>query len=114
MRKLKVRENETSKLPMGKKSKMAFTACAMLVVALSYGAAPALAANNPIAVVNNLSDIMFGLVRAVGTIIALWGIVQVGMSIQSHDPSQRANGFLVAIGGIVIALAKEILDLIMG
>ena len=43
-----------------------------------------------------------------------WGIVQVGLSLQSHDPSQRSQGFLTLAGGLVITFAKEILDLIMG
>ena len=43
-----------------------------------------------------------------------WGIVQVGLSLQSHDPSQRSNGFLTLAGGIVITFAKEILNLITG
>ena len=42
-------------------------------------------------------------------IILSWGIVQVGMSIQSHDASQRSQGFLCLFGGLVIAFAKEIL-----
>lgn len=35
-------------------------------------------------------------------------------SFQSHDPSQRSNGFLTLAGGIVITFAKEILNLITG
>ena len=42
-------------------------------------------------------------------IVLGWGIVQVGMSIQSHDASQRTQGFLCLFGGVVIAFAKEIL-----
>ncbi len=68
----------------------------------------------PITVVNNLSDFIFGLIRAVGLILLGWGIVQVGLSFQSHDPSQRSNGFLTLAGGVVITFAKEILDLIVG
>ena len=74
----------------------------------------AFAATDPIAVVNNLSDFIFGLIRAVGLILLGWGIVQVGLSFQSHDPSQRSNGFLTLAGGIVITFAKEILNLITG
>ena len=40
------------------------------------------------------------------------GIVQVGMSIQSHDASQRTQGLLCLFGGLLIAFAKEILTLI--
>ena len=63
---------------------------------------------------NNLSEFIFGLIRAVGLILLGWGIVQVGLSLQSHDPSQRSNGFLTLAGGIVITFAKEILTLITG
>jgi len=72
------------------------------------------AGEDPLTVVNNLSTFIFGLIRAVGLILLGWGIVQVGLSLQSHDPSQRSQGFLTLAGGIVITFAKEILDLIVG
>ena len=72
------------------------------------------AESEPITVVNNLSDFIFGLIRAIGLILLGFGIVQVGLSLKSHDPSQRANGFLTLAGGIVITFAKEILNLIVG
>lgn len=72
------------------------------------------AAGDPLTVVNNLSDFIFGLVRAVGMIMLGFGIVQIGLSLKSHDPSQRANGFLTLAGGVVITFAKEILTLITG
>ena len=75
---------------------------------------PVYAAGDPITVINNLSTFMFGLIRAIGVILLGWGIVQVGMSLQSHDPSQRSNGFLTLAGGLIITFAKEILDLIIG
>lgn len=76
--------------------------------------ANAFADGDPIAVISNLSDFIFGLIRAVGVILLGWGIVQVGLSLQSHDPSQRSNGFLTLAGGIVITFAREILELITG
>lgn len=63
---------------------------------------------------HNLSDFVFGLVRAVGMIMLGFGVVQIGLSLKSHDPSQRANGFLTLAGGVVITFAKEILTLITG
>ena len=64
------------------------------------------------AIVNNLSDFIFSIIKALGVIILGWGIVQVGMSIQSHDASQRTQGFLCLFGGLMIAFAKEILSAI--
>ena len=77
-------------------------------------ALPAFADGDPLTVVNNLSTFIFSLIRAIGLILLGWGIVQVGLSLQSHDPSQRSQGFLTLAGGLVITFAKEILDLIMG
>lgn len=84
--------------------------CIIGVMALTGFAAE----DDPITVVNNLSDFMFGLVRAVGMIMLGFALVQIGLSLKSHDPSQRANGFLTLAGGVVITFAKEILNLITG
>ena len=107
----------TQKLPMTGKVKTGFrTYCAAVVAvtALCSMGITAFAANDPIAVVNNLSDFIFGLIRAIGMILLGFGIVQVGLSLKSHDPSQRANGSLTLAGGIIITFAKEILNLIAG
>ena len=85
----------------------------MLTMILSF-AMPVSAAGDPLTVINNLSTFIFGVIRAVGMILIGWGIVQVGLSFQTHDPSQRSNGFLTLAGGVVITFAKEILDLIVG
>jgi hypothetical protein len=86
--------------------------CCFIVSILTVSACAA--TNDPIQVVNNLSDFIFGLVRAVGMILLGFAVVQIGLSLKSHDPSQRANGFLTLAGGIVITFAKEILTLITG
>jgi hypothetical protein len=108
---------ETTKLPMTGKLKKGFRryCVAVLAVTMVLGTSvTAFAANDPITVVNNLSDFIFGLIRAVGMILLGFGIVQIGLSLKSHDPSQRANGFLTLAGGVIITFAKEILTLITG
>ena len=107
-----------NKLETPKKIKKGFraytAAVTCLTLMLSTASVAFAAGGDPITVVNNLSDFIFGLIRAVGLIILGWGIVQVGMSFQSHDPSQRSNGFLTLAGGVIITFAKEILNLIVG
>lgn len=107
-------KKETKPLPMQKKQKQAFVCYAVIVLNLCAGTVYAYAAGDPLTVVNNLSTFIFALIRAIGLILLGFGIVQVGLSLKSHDPSQRANGFLTLAGGIIITFAKEILDLIMG
>lgn len=102
-----------NKEKLNKVKRLAAAFGVVAVVTLS-AAVPAFADGDPITVVNNLSDFIFGLIRAVGIILLGWGIVQVGLSFQSHDPSQRSNGFLTLAGGVIITFAKEILNLIIG
>lgn len=98
----------------GRKRFRIFCLCVLIAALTGSLAVAAFADGDPLTVVNNLSDFIFGLIRAVGIILLGWGIVQVGLSLQSHDPSQRSNGFLTLAGGIVITFAKEILNLITG
>ena len=94
--------------------KLGFVLYAIMVVAFIAGACTAYAAGDPISTVNKLSDFIFSLIRAIGLILLGLGIMQVGLSLKSHDPSQRANGFLTVAGGIIITFTKEILTMITG
>ncbi len=86
----------------------------MGIIAVMAIPASVSAAADPLAVVDNLSDFIFSLIRAIGLILLGLGVMQVGLSMKSHDPSQRANGFLTLAGGIIITFTKEILTLITG
>ena len=99
-----------------RKQKMMNKVYLMMAIVLVVGivAFPAFADNDPLTVVNNLSNFIFSLIKALGMILLGFGIVQIGMSLKSHDASQRATGFMTFLGGLLIAFAKEILDLIMG
>lgn len=108
----KIRE---SKSASGRKLQKGIMSCYIgTVCVLCLGNISVYAAGDPLTVVNNLSTFIFSLIRAIGLILLGFGVVQVGLSLKSHDPSQRANGFLTLAGGIIITFAKEILDLIMG
>ena len=73
----------------------------------------AFATNDALTAINNMSTFVFAAIKAIGIILLGWGVVQIGLSLQSHDPSQRSNGFLTFFGGLVIAFAKEILDAVL-
>lgn len=90
----------------------------LLVMALvcpdSVFAAGKTESQDPLTVIDNLSDFIFSLIRAIGMILLAFGIVQVGLSLKAHDPSQRVNGFLPLAGGVIITFTKELLTLITG
>ncbi|OJU10674.1 MAG: glutamyl-tRNA amidotransferase [Clostridiales bacterium 43-6] len=102
----------TGKIRKGFRLYVSLVLCMGLLFSLSLTASAA--TNDPLVVVNNLSTFIFGIIRAIGMILLGFGIVQIGLSLKSHDPSQRANGFMTLAGGVIITFAKEILTLITG
>ena len=100
-------------MKLTKRTRMLFCIFCAIVLVFSV-ATVAFADDDPIQVVNKLSEFIFGLIRAVGIILLGFGVLQLGLSLKSHDPSQRANGMLTIASGIVITFTKEILTLITG
>ena len=93
-----------------RKTKMVLMVMAVVVCMMTN---TVLAAGDPLSTINSLSDFIFSAIKAIGLILLGFGIVQIGLSLKSHDASQRANGFLTFFGGVIIAFAKDILDMIM-
>lgn len=92
-----------------KKSKMVLMIMAVVMCLMTN----TVFAASPLDTINSLSDFIFSAIKAIGLILLGFGIVQIGLSLKSHDASQRANGFLTFFGGVIIAFAKDILDMIM-
>ena len=93
-----------------RKTKIILIVSAMI---LSIASGNAFAAADPLGAITNLSNFIFSAIKTIGLILLAFGIVQIGLSLKSHDASQRANGFLTFFGGVIIAFANDILDLIM-
>ena len=62
----------------------AMLSCFVMVAVMTV--CPAFAADDPLAVVTNLSDFIFSLIRAIGLILLGFGVLQLGLSLKSHDP----------------------------
>ena len=92
-----------------RKTKIGLIAASVALTAMST----TVFAADPLTTINSLSDFIFSAIKAIGLILLGFGIVQIGLSLKSHDASQRANGFLTFFGGVIIAFAKDILDMIM-
>ena len=108
--KRKITELEKRTLSLRRKYFIMMLTLAMMIIFTPFALAEG---TDPLQAINNLSDFVFAAIKAIGVILLGWGVVQIGMSLQSHDPSQRSSGFLTFFGGLMIAFAKEILDLIL-
>ena len=92
--------NNLKKNKLQRRAKRLYVLCVCLTLVMAVAIMPAFAAASPapggdlLNVVNNLSDFIFSLIRSVGLVLLGYGVLQVGLSLQSHDPSQRSNGML--------------------
>ena len=71
-----------------KTTKRLFAIYCVLVLVFAF-AMPAFADGDPLQVVNNLSDFVFSLIRAIGLILLGFGIVQIGLS---QEPRSQPKG----------------------
>jgi len=112
---MKNHKTNTLLSPTRHRRRRAFTYClclAMILTALAFNLTALGAGGGPLEAINNLSSMLFGIIKAVGVIAALFGVVQLAMSISSHDSGQRITGFMALLSGLLMFFAKEILALI--
>lgn len=83
------------------------TICSITVFAAGAG-------DEAVEAINNVGQIVSMVVKAIGAILGVWGMVQVGLSFSLHDASQRAQGFLQIAGGILIFFAPELFEAVSG
>ena len=85
------------------------------LLGLMYASIPKVyAETDPLNAINNLSNFIFDILTGVGTMILAFGALQFGLAIKSQDPSQRANGILTMVGGIIIVGTRVLLNKIIG
>lgn len=87
---------------------------AMMVMVLFTGVISTVFAADPMAPIKELSSFIGNAIKAIGMIILLFGVVQIGLSVKSHDATQRSQGFLTFLGGVIIAFAPDILSTLTG
>ena len=85
------------------------------VLGIMYASIPKVYADtDPLKAIYNLSNFIFDMLTGVGTMILASGALQFGLAIKSQDPSQRANGILTMVGGIIIVGTRVLLNKIIG
>jgi len=103
--------------PLHTKTYRIYAVAVLAVTILLISCAPALATvgvGDAESVIGNLTSFIFTLIKAIGFLMLGFGVVQFGLALKSHDPSQRANSLLTIAGGIVVFLAEPILNMITG
>lgn len=89
-----------------------FKVVSTIVVLMTATTLPVMA-DDATQAINNLTALVCNIVSAIGIMLALWGVVQFGLSFSSHDPSQKNTGLLQLVGGILVAIAPQLLKSIL-
>ena len=83
---------------LSKRSKRLFIFLSVLILVFSVQFT-ALAADDPLSVVNNLSDFIFSIIRAVGLILLGFGILQLGLHSRVMTPRNAPMPCLLSLAG---------------
>lgn len=102
---------EIKKVFKNKRARNIYLSCVLIII-LIITTPEVFATEDPLQIINNLSDFVFSVIRGIGSIVLAFGVVQFGMSFKSQDPSQRTNGVMSIVGGIIILCSKYILNII--
>jgi len=62
--------------------------------------------------INNITDLVSGIITAAGTIVLFWGVFDFAMAYQQHDSSQQTQSLKKVVAGIIMAVAPTIVNLL--
>ena len=86
-----------------------FVGMILAITAVSAGAITPIAADFN-GTLGNVLDWFFTITKVAGVALAGWGVAQLVMALNTHDPSQRTQGIWFLIGGIIIFFVRDILS----
>ena len=74
---------------------------------------PALASSSAITgKINNLYDLVLGIIKAAGAIVLAWGVFEFAAGYQSHDSAQQTQSLKKVISGILMCGASTVISLV--
>ena len=77
-----------------------YGALVLTMLACAALTCPALAADDPLTIVGNLSDFVFSIIKALGVIILGWGIVRWVCPSSLMTPARERRAFCASLGDL--------------
>ena len=62
--------------------------------------------------INNLYNLVLGIIKAAGAIVLAWGVFEFAAGYQSHDSSQQTQSLKKVISGILMCGASTVISLV--
>ena len=97
----------------GGRGKHLLSLSALTVVMVMSFAVPALASSSAITgKINNLYNLVLGIIKAAGAIVLAWGVFEFAAGYQSHDSAQQTQSLKKVISGILMCGASTVIALV--
>lgn len=92
-------------------------AAAILVLTATVGPAMTVSASGAGNIISGKLNVLYGIVSSIlsgiGMLVTLWGIGEWGFSYQGNEGMMQAHAFKRICGGLIVALAPEVLPLLL-
>lgn len=97
-----------------KKKTARITAVILIAIYVLFTAAlPVAAAGDGVTTtLTSFMDLLFSVIKIAGFGLAAWGLINIVIALNSHDPQQRLQGIMFFAGGLIVFFVKEILQAI--
>lgn len=97
----------------GGRGKHLLSLSALIAVMVMSFAVPALASSSAITgKINNLYNLVLGIIKAAGAIVLAWGVFEFAAGYQSHDSAQQTQSLKKVISGILMCGASTVIALV--
>lgn len=100
------------------KLKKAFKRVTLFMLLLSVNASIAFAdddvTNDVSQKISKFGELFGAIVTAVGGVVLIWAAVNLGLAIKRRDPAATTEALLGFAAGLIIALAPQVVNYVMG
>ena len=96
----------------GGRGKHLLSLSALTAVMVISFTAPAFASAAITGKINNLYNLVLGIIKAAGAIVLAWGVFEFAAGYQSHDSAQQTQSLKKVISGILMCGASTVISLV--
>lgn len=68
---------------------------------------------NPITAINNLTNMLYLFVTAIGVVFIILGGVQLAMALKEQDPSRKSHAILSLLGGFILIGIRFVVEMLL-
>ena len=64
--------------------------------------------------IENFSELFASIISAIGAVVLIWSIVNLGLAIKRRDPAATTEALIGFAAGLIIAFAPQVIKYVLG